>query len=531
MSAARMQRWALLLAAYDYKWVYRKGSDIGNADALSRLPLPNDKDVSDYVHFFSVVDGLPLSADAIQKGTSTDRVLSKVLMYTRSGWPTRVTDSELSPYFVRRHELSVDQQCVTWGNRVIVPRRLRKQVLALMHEGHPGVTRIKMLARSYVWWPQLTQDIECAVKSCSTCQLTQNASPKAPLQTWGWPSRRWQRIHLDFAFTDNQWLLVLVDVHSKWVEVFVMSSTTAEKTMEKLRSVFAAYGLPEEVVTDNGPQFTAKNFTEFLLRNGVRHTRTPPYHPASNGSAERCVQTVKRDLLRQLLDENSLGVRKTLQHRIDQFLFRYRNTPTTTTGQTPAELFLSWKPRTRLTLLQPDLERRIADRFFKIKSQADDRRGPWRSFEEGERVIVQGLRPGEAKWLPGVIERRCSAVTYIVRVGRGTRFVHAENLRPRYFESDEQGSREPSCVVPSSIPDRVPEASATSPPLPALESPKAAAAPPEPPEDSAPLGQRNASPRQGSAPQSPLREPASPQGAETLRRSARARKPPDWYTP
>ncbi|KAM7308120.1 uncharacterized protein ISCGN_011754 [Ixodes scapularis] len=219
-------------------------------------------------------------------------------------------------------------------------------------------------------------------------------------------------------------------------------------------------------------------------------------------------------------------------HEASSCKFRkYRNTPTTTTGQTPAELFLSWKPRTRLTLLQPDLERRIADRFSKIKSQADDRRGPWRSFEEGERVIVQGLRPGEAKWLPGVIEKRCSAVTYIVRVGRGTRFVHAENLRPRYFESDEQGSREPSCVVPSSIPDRVPEASATSPPLPALESPKAAAAPPEPPEDSAPLGQRNASPRQGSAPQSPLREPDSPQGAQTLRRSARARKPPDWYTP
>lgn len=385
---------------------------------------------------------------------------------------------------------------------------------------------MKMLARSYVWWPQLNQDIESVVKSCCTCQLTQNASPKAPLQTWGWPSRRWQRIHLDFAFADNKWLFVLVDAHSKWVEVFVMNSTTTEKTIEKLRRVFASYGLPEEVVTDNGPQFTAKDFTEFLCKNGVRHTRTPPYHPASNGSAERCVQTVKRDLMRQILDEKSSGVSKTLQHRIDLFLFRYRNTPTTTTGQTPAELFLSWTPRTRLTMLQPDLERRMEERFCKVKGKADEKRGSWRAYKQGESVLVQGLRPGEPKWLLGVIEKRCSAVTYIVRVGPGNRFVHVDSLRSRYFESDEQGPSEPPCFVPSSITDPMPEASPTRPPFPVLEPPSS-----EPPEDSAPSGQRNASPRQDPAPASPLQEPASPLGAQTLRRSTRARKPPDWYRP
>ncbi|KAL1437433.1 hypothetical protein MTO96_048921 [Rhipicephalus appendiculatus] len=141
-----------------------------------------------------------------------------------------------------------------------------------------------------------------------------------------------------------------------------MNSTTTEKTIEKLRRVFASYGLPDEVVTDNGPPFTAKDFTEFLRKNGVRHTRTPPYQPASNGSAERCVQAVKWDLMRRILDEKSSGISKTLQHRIDLFLFRYRSMPTTTTGQTPAELFLSWTPRTRLTMLQPDLERRMEER-------------------------------------------------------------------------------------------------------------------------------------------------------------------------
>ncbi|XP_042148141.1 uncharacterized protein K02A2.6-like, partial [Ixodes scapularis] len=196
---------------------------------------------------------------------------------------------------------------------------------------------------------------------------------------------------------------------------------TAGKTIEKLRCVFASYGLPEEVVTANGPQFTARTFADFLQKNGVRHTRTPPYHPASNGSAERCVETVKRNLLRQLLEERKTDIKKPLQHRVDLFLFRYRNTPTATAGQTPAELFLSWKPRTRLSLLQPSLEGRTHERFSRAKKTADERRGPWRSFEVQARVLVQGLRPGDAKWLPGVVEKWCSASTYIVCVNQENR--------------------------------------------------------------------------------------------------------------
>nr|XP_037270158.1 uncharacterized protein K02A2.6-like [Rhipicephalus microplus] len=132
-----------------------------------------------------------------------------------------------------------------------------------------------------------------------------------------------------------------MDAHSKWVEVFVMTTTTSEKTAEKSRGVFAAYGLPEEIVTDNGPQFTSQHFGTFLSRNGIRHSKSPPYRPASKDSAKRCVQTVKKDLFKQVLDEERKGDKKSIQHRIDQFLFSYRNTPSSTTGETPAQI-LSW---------------------------------------------------------------------------------------------------------------------------------------------------------------------------------------------
>lgn len=84
-----------------------------------------------------------------------------------------------------------------------------------------------------------------------------------------------------------------------------MQSTTTTQTLERLRRTFAAYGLPEEVVSDNGPQFSSLEFMEFLKINGIKHTSTPPYHPSSNGAAERLVQTVKRALLKQVLQDRA----------------------------------------------------------------------------------------------------------------------------------------------------------------------------------------------------------------------------------
>ena len=86
-----------------------------------------------------------------------------------------------------------------WGTRVVLPDKYRKQVLDDLHNAHPGVVRMKALARSYVWWPGLDQQIEEKAKSCSACQLNKNAPPKAPLYPWAWHTISWQRIHIDFA--------------------------------------------------------------------------------------------------------------------------------------------------------------------------------------------------------------------------------------------------------------------------------------------------------------------------------------------
>ena len=141
-----------------------------------------------------------------------------------------------------------------WGLRVVVPEKLQKKVLAELHLSHSGIARMKAIARSYVWWPRLDDDIAELAKSYVACQAVKNAPPVAPLHPWIWPARPWQRIHVDFAGPFyHQSFLIIVDAHSKWPEVIPMKSTTATATIQELRRLFASYGLPEQVVSDNGP--------------------------------------------------------------------------------------------------------------------------------------------------------------------------------------------------------------------------------------------------------------------------------------
>ena len=161
------------------------------------------------------------------------------------------------------------------GNRVIVPPQGQAQVIAKLHEAHPGISRMKALARGYVWWPNMDRELEDAVKKCQQCQLHQKAPAEAPLHPWEWPGQPWSRVHIDYAGPyKGHMYLVVIDAHSKWMEVHIMRSTTSAATIVKLKEIFATHGLPETIVSDNGPNFTSAEFENFLSKNGVKHTKS-----------------------------------------------------------------------------------------------------------------------------------------------------------------------------------------------------------------------------------------------------------------
>lgn len=209
----------------------------------------------------------------------------------------------------------------------------------------------------------------------------------------------------------TNYFLVLVDSQSKWLEVVPMKTTTSAKTIEVLRNLFASQGLPEEVVSDNGPQFTSGEFKQFLRSNGIKQTLVLAYHPASNGAAERAVQTVKAALLKQVLGEGSQQL--TLQRRLANFLLMYRSTPHAVTGVSPAELFLKRQLRTRFSLLKPSLARTVEERQLQQKVHHDKTTSKLRHLSPGDLVHVRNFREGKEKWLRATVVKRLGPVTYM----------------------------------------------------------------------------------------------------------------------
>ena len=366
-ASSRIKRWSLFLSSYEYSLVFRNTTAHANADALSRLPLPEEPASTamepELVLLTEHLAESPVTADDIRAWTSRNRKLSRVLQYTRQGWPTN-GDPELEPYSSRRLELSTFEGCILWGSRIVVPLPGRKEVLRELHEGHPGMTRMKSLARMYVWWPNISADIEKSIRLCRQCQEMQLTPPVAPLNPWRWPTRPWARLHLDFAGPfEGKTILVIVDAHSKWIEATCTPSTASSHVIEVLRTVFASHGLPETVVTDNGTGFVSQEFRHFLRTNGVKHTTSAPYYPVSNGLAERAVQIVKKGLKKETSG--------TMATRLARILCSYRITPQTTTGVSPAELLLGRRPRTRLDLLKPHLADRVEKKQLAQKAQHD----------------------------------------------------------------------------------------------------------------------------------------------------------------
>ena len=187
-------------------------------------------------------------------------ILSQVLRFILEEWPTKTNSEELNPYFNKRSELSVEDGCVLWGTRVVVPPQGRSKIITELHEADPGESRMKALTRSYVWWPGVDQEIVKRVKGCDKCPSNQSAPAKAPLHPWEWPGLPWSRIHIDYAGPyKGEMFLVVMDAYSKWFDVHRMKSITLTATIEKLREMFATHGLPATLIATMAAILPAQN--------------------------------------------------------------------------------------------------------------------------------------------------------------------------------------------------------------------------------------------------------------------------------
>ena len=436
-SANRLQRWAIVLLGYDFDIQYRRTESFGQADALSRLignhvpaeedtiiaALSEEDDIST-LQLTNAIRALPVTADDVRNATNDDSTIQEAITYVRSRWPSIQLEGDLQHLANRRDSLCVVNDCLLFGDRVVIPTSLRSKVIRQFHSGHPGTNRMKSIARSYAYWPNMDRDIETYVKCCSHCQRAAKNPPKLSPIPWPETEKPWSRLHIDFAGPMNGvTYLVLVDSFSKWPEVIPVSPPSATRTISILNQVFSQHGLPDTIVTDNGSQFTSSQFRDFCTQNSITHIRSPPYHPQSNGQAERFVDTFKRALLKAREEGASTEI-------LQRFLFMYRTTPHDLLPNklSPAEVLMGRKLRTTHAAMTPKQspQSSLPPRY---------RKNP---FEPGSKVYVRDYRPGTEPWKEGEILQKCGNVMYDVRVGRDTWTRHHNQLRPREASESNQ---------------------------------------------------------------------------------------------
>ncbi|XP_062699819.1 uncharacterized protein K02A2.6-like [Aedes albopictus] len=281
--------------------------------------------------------------------------------------------------------------------------------------------RMKALARSYAYWPSMDTDITDFVRACQQCASVARSPPHSPPMPWPKPTAPWQRVHVDYAGPiEGEYYLLAVDSFSKWPEIVQTTRITSAVTVSILRGLFARLGMPATLVSDNGTQFTSAEFAEFCTSNGIEHLTTAPFHPQSNGQAERFVDTFKRAVKK--IREG----RGSMQEALDTFLLTYRSTPNRALPdqKSPSEVMFGRKIRTCLELLRPPPVRTPVP-------TSNDSKQP-RSFHRDDPVYAKLHIRNGWKWVPGKIVEKIGDVMYNVWVeNRRMLRSHINQLRSR----------------------------------------------------------------------------------------------------
>lgn len=348
----RLHRWAERLRQYHYDLAFTPGRDNVVADLLSRsitaptpsVPAPADDGEQALIQTLYTPLQPVVTLEELRAESDKDPILQTLCTYIINGWPPRVPE-DLKPFARVKDELSCwADTCVSRGLCTVIPSALRARVLSMAHEGHLGIVKLKQRCRELVWWPAIDRDVEDLVRDCAACLLSGKTGPPAspPLQPLPWPSRPWEHVQLDICGEihgrgvphHQRFLVVVYDLHSKWPEVVPVGTVTSHVIIRVLDDLFARWGLPRAVTTDNGPQLTSAEFTDFLAGRGVKHIRTAFYHPQANGGVERFNATLKNGIRAHLAQGCTFEV------ALNQTVLHYRASAHSTTQVSPAVLML-----------------------------------------------------------------------------------------------------------------------------------------------------------------------------------------------
>ena len=400
----RIQRFRMRLMRFDFAIAHVPGKLLYTADSLSRSPQEGKAqepkswdDLHDEVECYvnAVLVTLPASdqrLDEIRSELKSDDTLKTVMQYVQNGWPEekRRVHGPIAKYWSERGNISLHDGLLLRGRRIIIPPRLRADVLRRLHDGHQGITKTRANAASSVWWPGISQDITRVVQNCAMCEKYRRERIE-PIKGTEFPERPWSRVGVDFFQHKDKHYLLAVDYFSRDVEISQVSkNVNSAQTILQLKKIFSRHGIPDILFSDNGPQFDSHEFTNFSTDWQFQHITSSPRYPQSNGEVERAVQTMKA-VLNKSNDEYLA-------------LLNYRDTPLHH-GYSPAQLSMCRKLRTRVPCHPEELKPETPDRDH-IRRKEKEYRAKMKFDYDHRHKVVEGkeLSPGDRIWIPDLKE-------------------------------------------------------------------------------------------------------------------------------
>ena len=419
----RIKCMMMQLQKYDVNMNYTPGKYMFAADTLSRAVDKNEKtdetgiaQIKAYVDM--IVSSLPVSEERreqIRKETEKEHTLKETIL---RGWPEQrqTCPAAIQDYWMCRTELTVVDGIIYKGNKFVIPPAMRKEMLQKIHEGHLGEEKCKRRAREVMYWPRMNTDISHTTASCEVCLTYRPKQQAEPLMPHQVPKYPYYKVGVDLFDCNGKNHIVVTDYFSNYPEVATLQSTTSRAVIAFLKTVFARHRVPNELFSDNGPQFSSCEFEAFAKEWGFNHHTSSPNYPRSNGLAESSVKIIK-GIMKKAHDGNE---------DFHKSLLIYRSAPLQN-GLSPAQMLMGRRIRTNLpmheNLLKPKgavkVRQAKEEEKVKQKKRHDKSAKPLPYLKPGDRVRLLDYSTGT--WTQqGLVQQEVAPRSYLIQTDRGS---------------------------------------------------------------------------------------------------------------
>jgi len=369
------------------------------------------------VNLLEAVDLEDSLIDVIQQETLADQSMQQLHNLIVQGWPDnkQQVPPQVRTYWTIREELTVQNDLIYKGERLVVPAAASRTMIENIHASHQGIQANIARARESMYWPGMTSQIKDYVEKCDVCRRYSDQQQKETLHPHDVPNRPWAKVGMDIFHLDERNYLITVDYFSNYWEIDYLPDMRSETVISKVKMQFSRHGIPDTVMSDNGTQFTSEQFQEFSRKWKFKHTTSSPGFPQSNGMSENAVRTAKRLLQKAKADDK------------DPYLaiLDFRNTPDQD-GYSPVQKLMSRRTKTRLPttkkLLSPKVakgvSRNINENKQKQAAYYNQHAKDLTPLQLGDPVVIFDFQ--QKQWsTEGMIVKKLPHRSYLVKLTNG----------------------------------------------------------------------------------------------------------------